>query len=115
MVRRHGFVEHVEDIFTKSGVLISPIKSGSGIRIKLLEALSFGVPIVTTSLGAAGINTNSGILIAETREEFIRQAKNLIQSAETRESLGTNGKEYISKEHAPKKVVEKLKSLFVES
>lgn len=115
MVRRHGFVEHVEDIFTKSGILISPIKSGSGIRIKLLEALSFGVPVVTTSLGAAGINTDSGILIAETKEEFIRQAKKLIQSAETRESLGTNGKEYISKEHAPKKVVEKLKSLFVES
>jgi len=115
MVKRHGFVENVADIFTKSGVLISPIRSGSGIRIKLLEALSFGVPVVTTSIGAAGINTESGLLIAETKEEFIRQAKKLIQSAETRESLGTNGKEYIRKVHAPKKVVEKLKSLFVES
>jgi len=69
-----GEVEKVEDFYQKIDVLICPIFSGSGTRIKILEALSFGVPVITSAIGAEGININSQYLsIANSKNEFIKE------------------------------------------
>ena len=69
-----GKVKEVEDFYKKINILIAPIFSGSGTRIKILEALSFGVPVITSAIGAEGININNQYLsIANSKNEFIRE------------------------------------------
>jgi glycosyltransferase involved in cell wall biosynthesis len=69
-----GKVEKVEEFYKKIDIMIAPIFSGSGTRIKILEALSFGVPVITSAIGAEGININNKYLsIANGKNEFINE------------------------------------------
>lgn len=71
-VRYLGFVDDLPSVL-KDTVMIVPITIGSGIRMKILEAASMGVPFVTTSVGTEGIPVEDGIhcLIADTPESFL--------------------------------------------
>lgn len=55
-----GRVEHVEPYFAKSRVLVVPLRSGSGMRVKILDGFARGVPVVSTSVGAEGISAIPG-------------------------------------------------------
>jgi len=67
-----GVIKDVKDFYQKIDVLIAPIFSGSGTRIKILEALSFGIPVITTPIGAEGLSIDSNYLqIAKNPLEFI--------------------------------------------
>jgi polysaccharide biosynthesis protein PslH len=74
-----GKVKSVVPYYLQSSVAIIPLLSGSGTRLKILEAMSMGNPIVSTSIGAAGINLNNGehLLIADTPQDFARQILSL--------------------------------------
>jgi len=68
-----GQVKNTSDFYQKIDCLITPIFSGSGSRIKILESLSFGIPVISSSIGAEGININSDYLqIAKTSLEYIK-------------------------------------------
>lgn len=71
-VRVPGFVEDIRVDIAKAGVYIVPLHVGSGIRIKILEAMAMGIPVVTTSVGCEGIEGTPGLhfLVADTAEEF---------------------------------------------
>lgn len=74
-IRFHGWVDDLDAMLATSNALLSPLRSGSGIKIKVMEALSRGLPVVATSAGAQGIvrSTHSGgtgILIADEPEEL---------------------------------------------
>jgi len=51
-----GFVDDIDNYFSGVDVFINPITSGGGIKVKLVEALSYGLPVVSTKQGAAGIS-----------------------------------------------------------
>ena len=55
-----GFVDDIQPLFATSAVFICPIRSGSGVRVKLLEAFASGIPVVSTTLGAEGLARNNG-------------------------------------------------------
>lgn len=57
-----GSVNDVFDFFSKIDILIAPILAGSGTRLKILESLSNGIPVITTTVGAEGLNINSNLL-----------------------------------------------------
>lgn len=67
-----GQVEKTSDFYQKIDCLVTPIFSGSGSRIKILEALSFGIPVISSPIGAEGINIKSDYLqIATTLKEYL--------------------------------------------
>lgn len=76
--------------FADYGMFIAPIRSGSGMRIKLLEAMARGKAIVTTSLGAEGLNAIHGthLLLADSPTEFAAAMDQLHHNAELRTKLG---------------------------
>ena len=51
----HGRIERIEDVFLKARLLLAPLRFGAGIKGKLLESMQFGIPNVTTSVGAEGM------------------------------------------------------------
>jgi glycosyltransferase involved in cell wall biosynthesis len=109
-IRNHGFVPDLNSFYSQAGILVTPIFSGSGIRVKILEAMSYGIPVITTSLGAAGIDVEqSGIVLAEDTESFIAAILKLIHQPEERKHRGQLGYAYIQQEHNFERVNQRIK------
>lgn len=105
-----GFVPDLTQFMLEAGVLISPIQSGSGIRIKLLEAMALGVPCITTSLGAAGIDAETaGVCIANSVGDFKKSLLELSKNKELRETLGRKAQQYVLKNHSFEASITQLK------
>jgi polysaccharide biosynthesis protein PslH len=68
-----GYVDDVRPFFEKATISVCPIRDGGGTRIKILDAMAMGMPIVSTTIGCEGIDVIHGenILIANTTKEFI--------------------------------------------
>lgn len=74
-----GQIDSVADFVSTKNIAIVPLLSGSGMRVKIIEALAMGKVVLTTSIGATGIPYSDGenILIANTPEEFVLKLKYL--------------------------------------
>jgi len=87
-----GFVEDVEDAYTEAPVLANAITAGTGLKIKLIEALSLGVPAVSTRLGVRGLPNEllPGVIVVEDDDPigFARALLSLHQNPEARLELG---------------------------
>jgi glycosyltransferase involved in cell wall biosynthesis len=70
-----GYVENVRSLIARSWVSIAPIFTGGGTRLKILEAMALGTPVVATTKGAEGLDLQSEehLLIADTPEAFAQQ------------------------------------------
>lgn len=68
-----GFVDRIQDYINASDIIIAPLKSGSGTRIKILEALACKKRVVSTSIGAEGIKKNKLLEIEDDWEKFVEK------------------------------------------
>jgi polysaccharide biosynthesis protein PslH len=93
----HGEVPSAIDFINNYGTMIVPLFSGSGTRVKILEAMALGKTIVTTTIGTEGIEaiTDHHLLIADTPDEFITQIRKAIDSENLRAKLGLNSLEFV--------------------
>ncbi len=96
-----GFVDDPFDYAIEHGIMISPILSGSGVRIKVLEMMAIGIPVVTSKIGAQGINykENDCLVVAETDDEFIEAITILVENEDARKKIGKNAIKYIKENH----------------
>jgi len=85
-----GTVEDVRPYLARAAVAVVPLRIGSGTRLKILEAAAMGKAIVSTPLGAEGLELAPGseIVIAAGREEFAREVTQLLASPPRRRRLG---------------------------
>ena len=79
-----GEVQDAYEFMNSKSIMVAPLFSGSGMRIKIIEGMALGKPIVTTPIGTEGISTMSGknILIADNVNEFISHVERLIADQE---------------------------------
>jgi len=84
-----GRVEDVKPWYNKAAISVVPLINGSGTRLKVLEAMGLGVPLVSTKKGAEGIEYTNGkdILIADTAAEFADTVIELLKDKEKRISI----------------------------
>lgn len=92
-----GEVEDAYQLMNSKAVMVVPLFSGSGMRIKIIEGMALGKPIVTTPIGTEGISTQSekNIIIADNEKEFIDGVERLVTDKELFHSIGRNAIEYI--------------------
>ena len=97
----HGEVSNAEDFMHEHGVMIVPIQAGSGIRIKTLEAMALGVPIVSTSIGAQGLTVMDDveIKIADEPKEFAAAICTLLSSPAKSQEMTTQARKYVEMHH----------------
>ena len=71
-VEMRGFVEDIREPLARYAVFVCPVRSGSGVRVKLLEAFASGIPVVSTRIGAEGLTRQDGefCLLADQPEPF---------------------------------------------
>jgi glycosyltransferase involved in cell wall biosynthesis len=90
-----GFVENLYDYIAAADVAVVPLLSGSGTRIKILEYMACGKPIVSTSKGAEGLALENGRDIFMTKcpdSEFVGAVLRLIANRDLRRNMGVNAK-----------------------
>jgi GT2 family glycosyltransferase/glycosyltransferase involved in cell wall biosynthesis len=73
-----GFVDDIQPLFKECSVFVCPIRSGSGVRVKLLEAFASGIPVVSTVVGAEGFNSDICAL-ADDPAEFAARTVELLK------------------------------------
>ncbi|MBN1262733.1 MAG: glycosyltransferase [Candidatus Pacebacteria bacterium] len=112
-----GFVKNLTVYLAQSSVLVAPVRTGSGLRIKILTALAAGVPVVSTRLGieGLGLKENKTILLAEEAEDFAESVVRLAEDSCLAKEISTNGIKFINKNFNPAKQKETLKRIFSES
>jgi glycosyltransferase involved in cell wall biosynthesis len=62
VIEIRGFVDDIRDPLARYAVFVCPVRTGSGVRVKLLEAFSSGIPVVSTRIGAEGLARKDGEL-----------------------------------------------------
>ncbi len=87
----YGFVDNMAAVIG-GGIMLVPILSGSGMRMKILEAAALGMPIVTTSVGKEGLDFANEVhcLVADTPQEFAYATARLLNDAALRRKLALN-------------------------
>jgi glycosyltransferase involved in cell wall biosynthesis len=80
-----GYVEDVKELLRSGAVFVCPVLSGSGVRVKLLEAFASGIPVVSTRIGAEGFCTTDGAIcsIADDPREFATKVLTLFEKPDS--------------------------------
>ncbi len=107
-----GFVDDL-GVALAGTVMIVPLRVGSGIRMKILEAGAYGIPVVSTRIGAEGlmIEESEDILLAEEAKDFVELISEL-EDADKRVKLGYNLKKRIAASYSIEALAENRKSLY---
>lgn len=92
-----GEVDDAYDFMNSKAIMIVPLFSGSGMRIKIIEGMALGKSIVSTPIGIEGIEieNHKHLLIASTETEFINQISELVENREKLDNLGRNAINFI--------------------
>lgn len=95
-----GYVEDLEPYFSKALCLAAPLQLGAGIKVKVLECMSAGLPVVTNEIGIEGIYAEDGkeYLHSETPEEFAKAIKELFSGEKSRKEISDAGRSFLNRE-----------------
>jgi polysaccharide biosynthesis protein PslH len=87
-----GEINDAYDFINSKAIMVVPLFSGSGMRIKIIEGMALGKPIVTTEIGTEGIPTENdqNILIANDADSFVDAVSRLVDSRELSDRIGKN-------------------------
>lgn len=93
---------------------VVPLLSGSGIRVKIIEAMSAGKTVVTTTIGAQGIDCKDGehLLIADTPEDFVRQIRHCVEDKAFCRQIGQNALNLIVERYSTESLTHKLTDFY---
>lgn len=110
----HGFVEDISQYLSESDIFIVPLREGGGIRVKILEAMNHGIPVISTSKGCEGLPYSYGknILVANTAVEFSKCIIQLYKSETLREELSKNGRLYLQENHSREVIGNKKRDIY---
>ena len=112
----HGFVtdEELANFYGSSRLAIVPLRYGAGIKGKVIEAMNYGIPILTTSVGAEGIlNSEEFLAIEDGAEDFAKRLIALYNDEEKLREMSTAGCDYIRKYYSPENAMKIIKEDFV--
>jgi glycosyltransferase involved in cell wall biosynthesis len=94
-----GEIENANDFINSKSVMVVPLLSGSGMRIKIIEGMALGKTVITTSIGTEGINTvnNENILIADTPNDFLECMERIYNDKSLHDKISHNAIEFVNK------------------
>jgi glycosyltransferase involved in cell wall biosynthesis len=94
-----GFLPDIRPAVAEAWACIVPLRHGGGTRLKILEAMALGTPVIATSIAAEGlcVTPDKNILLADTPKEFSTQTIRLLNDSRLRDELSINGRELVEK------------------
>jgi succinoglycan biosynthesis protein ExoO len=102
-VRQLGFVDDLDTLYARAGLVISPLRAGSGLKIKLIEALAHGKACLVTPVTLQGVEaeTAGAVEVADSSDAFVNAAIRLMRDDAARSRLGTRGLEVVHRHFEP--------------
>jgi glycosyltransferase involved in cell wall biosynthesis len=111
-----GYVNDVRPYLAKSTVFIAPMILGTGMKNKVLEAMSMGKAVVTTTIGAQGIAIRNGehVIVADNSYEFARETVSLLTDRRARATLGVNARKLVKEKYSWEAVTKVLNKSIID-
>ncbi len=105
-----GEVENAHDFIRSRAIMIVPLLSGSGMRIKIIEGMALGKAIITTSIGREGIEIVPGkhMMVADQPLEFVEAVRFLLLGKEKVVEMGKQASAYVNQYYDNKKIISSL-------
>ncbi|HEX4135449.1 MAG TPA: glycosyltransferase [Bryobacteraceae bacterium] len=105
-----GFVEDIQPLFASCSVFVCPIRSGSGIRVKLLEAFASGIPVVSTAIGAEGLARVDGefCALADDAPGFANKVIELLENCKLAHEMAARARQEVTQNWDMQVVTERL-------
>lgn len=109
-----GYVDDVRPYLAGAKVYVAPLRVGGGTRLKLLEAMMMGLPIVATTLGAEGFPVVNGqeLILADEPERFAREALDLLDNPARRARLGAAGRAFAQANYGWDALIPQLEKIY---
>lgn len=109
-----GYVEDERELAKECAVFVVPLRSGSGVRVKILNALAMGLPVVSTPIGAEGLDVIDGqhLLIADGARDFAAAVVTLLRDRDTADRLGRAGQALVTERYSWDKTGARLLELY---
>ncbi|PXY40737.1 glycosyl transferase group 1 [Flavobacterium cheongpyeongense] len=110
-----NYLDDLEDVYSVSKIAICPMLSGTGVKIKVIEALSYGLPVVCNERGVDGLlnKTNNGCLVTNNEVIFAAYIEKLVLDEEYYNYHSLLAKDYFLNNHEKSKIYEKLDEIFL--
>jgi glycosyltransferase involved in cell wall biosynthesis len=111
-----GHVDDLRPYREQATIFINPVRMGSGLRVKVLEAMATGLPVVSTALGVAGIPAQNGVncFVADTPELFAQSIEWLLNDARLAGGMGMAAKEMVKKQYDIRSTIRELEQVLAE-
>ncbi len=113
-VQIRGRVKNALNYMRSRHVMVVPLFSAGGMRVKIIEGMALGKPVISTPIGAEGIEYTAGlnILIAHTATEFAAHIVALDESTEYRDLLGIEARKLVEASYSDTRIVEDLVAFY---
>jgi glycosyltransferase involved in cell wall biosynthesis len=107
-----GEVPSSADFLRRLSLLLFPLPRGSGVKVKVLEALAVGLPVVTTPAGAEGIDADPGVVVANEMAGLVAAASSILLDPQERLERGRSARALFERRFTPKPATEPLLGLY---
>ena len=107
----------VEPHLEAAAVVMAPVRTGGGMRMKVLQAMAAGRPVVTTRLGTEGYTTyeEPPLVVAESGAEIATATAALLEDDDRRRELGRRSREFVERHHSPEAWARRLTTVYEEA
>lgn len=109
-----GYVNDVRKYMARNNIFVAPLRCGSGTKIKILNAMAMGLPVITTSIGAEGLEVKSGedIIIADTPAEFAFNILKLWRNDKLSLKIGSNARKTAEEKYDWNVVLKEMDTIY---
>jgi glycosyltransferase involved in cell wall biosynthesis len=107
-----GSVPSAGEFLRSLSLLLYPLERGSGMKVKVLESIASGLPVVTTAAGAEGIEAGEGIVVEQEAAALARAAAGLLADESERRSRGSAARSAFAARYSPRVATEPLVALY---
>lgn len=114
MVCATGYVPDLDPYFQDAAIAVIPVRAGSGMRVRILEALARGMPLVTTSIGIEGIAATHDreVMIADSAPDFADAVIRMLKNESLRDRLATNGRKLVCEKYDWQVALRKMDQIY---
>lgn len=111
-----GQVDEVIPYYRQSAICVVPLRAGGGTRLKILEAMALGRPVVSTTIGCEGLEVvdDEHLLIADDPEQFAKKTVRLLTDRQLYQHISANGRQLVEARYGWDQIAGRLMEVYVE-